>query len=224
MGMVSIIGVVCIISFATILLLTFKVTPEEEKEAWSLYSQDWSRYYNQSSYQKYVSDVDLGVEPNVITPETVDAVVSDSADLNTITGYTAEQFNKMLSGTPLAEYGYIFVNAEVNHGVNGLFMAALTGQEQNFGASESGCKAKLNLTSYMAYDSNVSAARTFASYDECIDVTAKLIKKSYLTVGGTYYNGATPEGINVRYASDKTWAAKIKSIMVRLQSKLQAEE
>jgi len=40
------------------------------------------------------------------------------------------------------------------------------------------------------------------------------VKKDYLTPGGKYYEGETLEAMNIHYATDKEWAAKIKRIMV----------
>lgn len=141
-------------------------------------------------------------------------------DLNTPSNLSAEQFDVMLEGTPLYEYGWIFEKAELEIGVNGLFLMALTGQEQSFGAASTGLQDKYNLTSWNAADGKEHLATTFESYWDCIETTAKSLKKNYLTSGGKYYNGTSLTGVNVRYASDPGWARSIANIMETRLKKL----
>jgi len=141
-------------------------------------------------------------------------------DLTQVTGFTPEEFDMMLVGKPLEGYGYIFSDAEKNHQVNGLFLIALTGLEQGYGSADTGLKVKKNLTSYGAYDGATYRAWTFESYWECIDTTSRALHKSYLTPGGSYYNGLSVRDVNIKYASDDEWAYKIESIMLGLVKKL----
>lgn len=149
----------------------------------------------------------------------VDMKIDSSTSLLELTNYTAEEFDIMLSDTELAGYGQSFVNVETEAGVNGLFMIALTGQEQGFG-SGSLAQKKNNLTSYAAFDTDVGNARAFESWDECLIVTAKMLARDYLAEDGRHHNGVTATAVNVKYASDKTWASKIVSIMKQMQKKL----
>jgi len=135
-------------------------------------------------------------------------------------GYTAEEYDKMLEGTPLFGYGYIFSDAEKKHSVNGLFLAALTGREQSFGAAKTSLQKKFNLTSFNAPVGKTGNAYTFESYADCIDYTAEKLKENYLIEGGKYYSGNTISAVNKRYAQDKDWAFKIEVGMRELEKKL----
>lgn len=148
--------------------------------------------------------------------------IHPNMNIKSVTNFTESQFNIMLKGTPLFGHGRSFVKVEKEYGVNGLFMVALTGQEQGFGTGEI-ARLKNNLTSYMAFDENENMAYSFRSYEHCLLVTADLLIDDYLTENGKYYNGNTVAAINVKYASDQKWAGKILQIMKRLQDKLLAE-
>jgi beta-N-acetylglucosaminidase len=129
------------------------------------------------------------------------------------TNLTENDYNVMLEDTPLAGRGYMFWEAEFAHGVNGLFLLALTGQEQGFGAG-SIAQSKNNLTSFGAWDSNPhERAREFRDYSESIQVTAKWLANEYLSVDGKYFINGTLEDIGKYYASDPEWATKIKRVM-----------
>jgi beta-N-acetylglucosaminidase len=136
-----------------------------------------------------------------------------------LTGYSSEDYNKMLAGTPLSKQGESFVRVEEIEKVNGLFMASLTGQEQGFGTGEL-ARERNNLTSFGAWDDNKYHATRFKSFDHCLMFTARWLRTQYLTKGGKYYHGVTVHSVNVMYASDKTWADNIIIIMKRLKSKL----
>ena len=70
------------------------------------------------------------------------------------------------------------------------------------------------------------------SYEYGIRVLAKVLSKYYLNepgtpifdgeiATGTYYNGPTVSGVNIRYATDMNWATKVYNIMLSLYEKLQ---
>lgn len=145
--------------------------------------------------------------------------VTCDLDLTELTHYQAVDFDEMLAGTPLNGYGDVFVRIEEEIGVNGLFMAGLCGQEQGFGRGPLAVK-KNNLTSYAAYDGQVSKARSFESFEECLLVTANMLRKNYLTEGGKHHNGFTLSAVNVKYATDKKWDDSILVIMKKLKSNL----
>ena len=85
---------------------------------------------------------------------------------------------------------------------------------------------------YGAYDNDAyGSSYTFTTYQEGIDLVAKIFVKYYINPAGTpiydgeiaqakYYNGPTVSGINVRYASDPEWHTKVFSIMEDLYQKL----
>ena len=142
--------------------------------------------------------------------------------LNKPSGLSLEQFKKVLSDPKdvnkifekNAEYFYYI---EKQYNINGIFVAAIGIHESAWGTSKI-AKDKNNLFGYGAYDSNpYNGAYTFNTYAESIDLMARVLTKYYLNPAGTsifggerakgtFYNGATVNGVNKRYATDKNWA------------------
>ena len=100
--------------------------------------------------------------------------------------------------------------------LNPVYILAHAILESGWGRSKI-AREKNNLFGYKAYDSSpYESAMKFVDYPTCIDTVMGAVKKEYLTPGGKYFNGATLEGMNVRYATDKTWSEKIRNIMNRI--------
>ena len=91
---------------------------------------------------------------------------------------------------------------------------------------------KKNLFGFGSFDfSAFESSTTFESYQYGIDYVAKVLVKYYIneqgtsiydgeTAVGTYYNGATVAGVNVRYASDQNWSTRVFNIMKALYEKI----
>ena len=159
-----------------------------------------------------------------------------SMKLNKPSGLTLEQFKKVLNDekdinkifTNNAEYFYYI---EKQYSINGIFVAAVAIHESGWGTSEIALQ-KNNLFGYGAYDSNpYNGAYSFSNYSESIDLIARVFVKYYLNpVGtsiysgekavGTYYNGATLNAVNVKYATDKNWANGVYKHMKYLYNKI----
>lgn len=148
--------------------------------------------------------------------------ISKNIKLNQKSGLTLTEFKKVLSNNAQdkdkviqnnAEYFYY---AEKQYNVNGIFIASVAVHESNWGTSAI-AKKKKNLFGYGAYDRDPSgSAYTFSNYSESIDLLGRVFAKYYVNPPGTaiydnqkasgkYYNGATLEGVNKRYATDKNW-------------------
>lgn len=156
--------------------------------------------------------------------------------LNKPSGLTLEQFKKILSDSKdtnkifekNAEYFYYI---EKQYNINGVFVASVGIHESAWGTSKIAMQ-KNNLFGYGAYDSNpYNGAYNFSNYSESIDLLARVFVKYYLNPAGTsiyggekavgtYYNGATLNGVNTKYASDKNWANAVFSHMQYLYNKL----
>ena len=156
--------------------------------------------------------------------------------LNKPSGLTLEQFKKVLSDSKdtnkifekNAEYFYYI---EKQYNINGVFVASVGIHESAWGTSKIAMQ-KNNLFGYGAYDSNpYNGAYNFSNYSESIDLLARVFVKYYLNPAGTsiyggekavgtYYNGATLNGINTKYASDKNWSNAVFSYMQYLYNKL----
>ncbi len=165
----------------------------------------------------------------------VKASLSFDMPLNRPSGFTLEQFKKVLSDKKdvnkifeqNAEYFY-YIEEEYN--INGIFVASIGIHESAWGTSRI-AKNKYNLFGYGAYDSNpYNGAYSFSSYSEAIDLLARVLVKYYLNPKGTiiydgqaasgkYYNGSTVSGVNQKYATDKNWANSVYKFMEYLYNK-----
>jgi peptidoglycan hydrolase CwlO-like protein len=129
--------------------------------------------------------------------------------------------NAYFSGTPFAGLGPAFVSAGRRHGVNPLYLVAHAIEESAFGNSQI-AQGKNNLFGIAAYDSNPDAARSFPSFQACIDFEAQFVRQDYLDPQGSFYHGPTLRGMNVSYASDQRWASNIAAIYLTLPGGLSA--
>lgn len=155
--------------------------------------------------------------------------------LNKPSGLSLDQFKKVLSDSKdinnifsnNAEYFYYI---EKQYNINGIFVAAVGIHESAWGTSKIALN-KNNLFGYGAYDSNpYNNAYSFSNYSECIDLEARMFVKYYLNPSGTsiyggekaigtYYNGPTLSGVNVKYATDKNWSNAVFTYMKYLYNK-----
>ena len=158
-------------------------------------------------------------------------------NLNIPSGFTIEQFKKVLCGQPQDTNGVFAVNAEYfyyaekQYNINGIFLASVAIHESGFGTSKISLDKK-NLFGYGAVDSNpYGGAYSFNTYAEGIDLLARVFKKYYLNPEGTviydgnvangkFYNGNTLSSVNIKYASDKNWANSVYKWMEHLYNSL----
>ncbi len=158
-------------------------------------------------------------------------------DLNKPSGLNLEDFKKILSGNSSDKYKIFennaeaFYNIEQKYNINGVFLAAIGIHESNWGKSVI-AKDKNNLFGYGSYDRDpYSYSYVFETYEDGIELVAKMLVKYYINEPGTpiydgevakgsYYNGPTVSGVNIRYASDENWCNKVYSKMEELYNKL----
>lgn len=158
-------------------------------------------------------------------------------NLNIPSGFTIEQFKKVLCGQPQDTNGVFAANAEYfyyaekQYSINGIFLASVAIHESGFGTSKISIDKK-NLFGYGAVDSNpYGGAYSFNTYAEGIDLLARVFKKYYLNPEGTviydgnvangkFYNGNTLSSVNIKYASDKNWANSVYKWMEHLYNSL----
>lgn len=163
--------------------------------------------------------------------------VNREMELNKPSGLTREDFIKVLSNNSgdknniFEDNAGLFYDVEQAYNVNGLFIAAMGIHESNWGTSNIS-QQKKNLFGYGSYDESAfTSSYRFESYEYGIELIAKVLAKYYLnqsgtaiyegeTAAGTYYNGPTVDGVNVRYASDSNWANRVFDIMEALYDKL----
>jgi len=170
--------------------------------------------------------------PVTVTP--AGGPFATSTNLTQPSGITLTQIQEFLQGTPLeADAGY-FLQAEAATHVSAIYLVSDAVLETGFGTSQL-YLVKHNLFGFEAYDVNpFGDGATFPSDQACIAFVSWYVSVYYLTppgaqvpnqgsqggdiATGQFYNGPTPAGMNVDYASDPLWAAKIADIGDQLQA------
>jgi hypothetical protein len=162
--------------------------------------------------------------------------LSPEMELNSPSGFSKEDYKKILSGNNQDVYkifednAEFFYEVEQKYNVNGLFIAAIGIHESNWGTSTI-ARDKHNLFGYGSYDSSAyESSFEFENYRYGIETLAKVLSKYYLnepgtpiydgeTAVGSYYNGPTVTGVNIRYASDTNWSNRVYTIMEYLYNR-----
>ncbi len=141
-------------------------------------------------------------------------------DLRTRSALTAYEINNyILKGTKLEGLGEAFVQAEIDHSINALFLLSLGIHESSYGSSDI-ARDKNNLFGLGAYDSNpYKHALYFKTKSECIDFAGEHIFNKYLKSNASFFgDGYTLRHINKKYASDPLWGEKIAKHMYNINS------
>ena len=200
-------------------------------DAWCIVSVDNKEGYVRTSNLTSESQTP-GIKEKVRVQRLMLSLNKDMS-LNSPSGLTRDDFVKVLSGHNEDENhifennAKLFYDMENRYNINGVFLAAVGIHESNWGRSEISIRKK-NLFGYGSYDeSPFASSYTFDSYEYGIELVAKVLVKYYLneegtniydgeTAVGTYYNGPTVDGVNIRYASDPEWSNKVFAIMKSL--------
>ena len=181
--------------------------------------------------------VETGDEKDTYSKSVLLAKLSFNMDVGKPSGFSLNQFNKVLANqvgdknTEFKDNAEYFYYAEKQYGINGIFLAAVAIHESGFGTSTISNNKK-NLFGYGAVDSNpYGGAYSFNTYSEGIDLLARVFMKYYLNPNGSkiydeniadgrFYNGSTVSSVNIRYASDKNWANSVYKWMTNLYNSL----
>lgn len=209
---------------------------EVENDEWVKVSVDGLEGY---VHESYLTSEEL--TPGIAEKSRIKRImitVNSEMSVNTVSGLTKEDFKKVLSGHEEDEYSIFEDNAELfydieqKYNINGLFLASIGIHESNWGKSTI-AQEKKNLFGYGAYDSSpYSSSVSFDTYEEGIELLAKVLVKYYINEAGTpiydgetavgsYFNGPTISGVNVRYASDENWKNRVYEIMEGLYKGLE---
>ena len=128
-------------------------------------------------------------------------------------------------GGRLSGIGDAVLAAAAKHGVNATYIAAHAALETGWGTARI-AREKNNLFGWSAFDdSPYASARAFPSRDACIDFVIGRIDALYLRPSGPYFvktpclgrKGSDGYGMNVHYATDPQWGAKIARIARALE-------
>lgn len=206
-----------------------------EGDGWAKVSIDGMEGYVRGEYL-----TSEGLNPGiseVARKKRISLSLNPEMPLNQPSGLTRADFVKVLSGNSrdinhiFEDNAGLFYDIEQKYNINGIFLASIGIHESGWGTSNIS-KDKKNLFGYGSYDSTAYASSyTFESYQYGIELVAKNLSKYYLnepgtsiydgeTAVGSYYNGPTVSGVNIRYASDNGWAQKVYNTMVELYNKL----
>ena len=210
-------------------------------------SGDWAKisYEDKDGTKEgYVKNIKLtssAVNQDVLEKNRLQKIITKldfNMELNKPSGFTEDDFKKMLTGNAqdknlvFTNNATFFYQMEQKYNLNGVFLAAMGIHESQWGTSRIAVDKK-NLFGYGAYDSDAyTYSFEFEDYTEGIELVAKVLVKHYLNTTGTpvydgelatgkYYNGPNVSGVNVRYATDTNWANAVYTIMENLYKKLE---
>lgn len=223
------------------------ITVSQDSELKVIKKEKTWYYVQYRSYYGWVeADCVTYIKPNNITynnnktqytKKQLLAKLSTSMNVMKPSGFTLDQFKKVLSNNNQDVNGVFEENAEYfyyieqQYGINGVFVAAIGIHESAWGTSKIAVDKK-NLFGYGAYDMNAySSAYSYNGYAAGIDMIARVLVKHYLNPKGTsiyngeiatgkYYCGTTIKAVNKRYASDVNWHNGVYEWMKYLYNKL----
>lgn len=139
-----------------------------------------------------------------------DSVYVDFMDISKPSRLTNIDYAKVINGTALEGYGYVFEKAEKEYSVNGVFLLGLVILESGWGTSQL-ATTKNNYTGMSAYDgTELSSGKIFKGLEECVMYTAERLSTKYLTDSGMFYiSGKSIFDMNIYYCSQINWSLKI---------------
>lgn len=133
-----------------------------------------------------------------------------------ITGAQLDAYIKnVYPDSPLVGLGETWVEAGTDNNIDPVYLMSHAILESGWGFSWIS-RNKMNLYGWGAYDRDPEGmASPFEGYVEGIKEVAANINSMYLTPKGDYYTplGPTLRGMNIHYATDKTWADSIAELM-----------
>jgi hypothetical protein len=119
--------------------------------------------------------------------------------------------------------GQVIVDDSNKNGLNAIWVLAHACHESGFGSSWFALNRN-NFFGIDAIDSNPDQADGYPTPNACIDYYTTWFKNFYMTPGTWVYNGKTPKGANVHYASDPNWANAIVGIMNQFANFINLQE
>lgn len=152
------------------------------------------------------------------TSRTYQRYSPETFDITFLSAITASELNYVLKNAPMQGLGESFINAELDTGINAVFLAAIAIHESNWGKSTLATERN-NLFGFAAYTSTPENAIAFASKEDAIAYVAQFLRTHY--IDGDYYRGHTIRDINELYAADKNWSIQIFSTMQKIDEILQ---
>ena len=138
--------------------------------------------------------------------------------LRTVTDIPASTFDSFISsksGSVMKDAGSSFINRQNKYGCNALIVYSMACLESAYGTSGYAVNRN-NLFGWSAYDDSPDDASYFSSVDTCVKEQMGRNLNWFLDYSNRRYFGTfvgnKGAGINVKYASDPNWGAKIAGI------------
>ena len=153
--------------------------------------------------EPFTIDSDLKKRPSPVTTALIDSYLSEH-------------------NSPLNGIGAPVMEAAQKYGINPSYIISHAIHETGWGKSNI-CQMKHNLFGWGAIDSDpVGGAGYFASFDICIDMVMGRVNELYLSDKGRFFVekpclGNKSYGMNVNYATDPAWGAKIARIAATME-------
>lgn len=133
---------------------------------------------------------------------------------------SVEDLNRCLKGTKLEGKGQMFLDAQIKHGINAIFLMSIVKEESHFGAAPAkegktvhkyniaGLKTGKRIHGHIYQDNE--------SYEACIESLCKNLHKHYIR-----RNKTSIDAIQKIYAPGNTqWAAKVKNTMGEISEQI----
>jgi hypothetical protein len=122
-------------------------------------------------------------------------------------------FNQKRPDSPLKDYAQSFIDAQNKYGVNAQYLVAHAIWETGWDGSNLR-NYKHNLFGYSAYNvCPFTCGFYFPTGGDSINFEGYIVRRDYLNETGSFYNGPTLTGMNVRYATDPNWKNGIANLM-----------
>ncbi|CUO44771.1 glucosaminidase domain-containing protein [Clostridium disporicum] len=160
---------------------------------------------------------EIKVPEEIIIKEKIKEVTYNPDNLREISNLSKEQIYKMLEGNNLQALAEDYYEMEQKYNVNAIFLMALNMEESGHGRS-----------SLAVYNNNLGGIKSrnggyasFESWSHCLEYIANLIDEMYLSETGSYYNGTSIYGVNVKYCVGTNWADNLNVLADELLAKVE---
>lgn len=180
------------------------------------------------SYQSSIQSIDQKIRDLKTSIQVADhsmklienkkSIVFDPMNLLKKSNLTKDKAKKILKGTALEDCSDYFIECEEKYGVNAIGVMAIAVHESAWGTSRR-AQEDHNLTGYGVYSDSAKGINA-PSKEENLLMTAKLLKKSYLTRSGSHYKGTSLMAVNESYCTSGDWAINVTTHAYTLMDRL----
>lgn len=174
-------------------------------------------YYE--DYLKYLQR-EVKEHEEIVIKEKVKEVTYNPDNLREKSNISKQQIYDMLEGSNLQVLSDNYYEMEQKYNVNAIFLMALNTEESGHGRSE----LAINNNNLGGVKSSYGGYASFESWGSCLEYIASLIDEMYLSETGSYYNGTSIYGVNIKYCTGENWAKNLNTIANELLAKVKNKE